>query len=199
LSHHCNLPCVTRIQIKDEAQREQFASNQVIEATASEVTAANQQVQQQVTLRKRLEESIRELERNVEAERENNTGNWEVQTNDLLDSIQKECNLAFDRNKTASTKSSTGSPRTVLAEFANDEKRVERDQFQSSWSTGIEKQAKRDRFQSSWAPSTTILYPSTSTGTGVSTEVGASPQSFNMSELDRALDETEAIVRSLCS
>jgi hypothetical protein len=161
------------------------------------VTEANQQVQHQVTLRKRLEESIRELERNVEAERQNHTGKWEEQTNNLLDSIQKECNSAFDRNKTASTKSSTSSPRTVFAEFTDDDKRVERDQFQSSWSTGIEKQAERDQFQSSWATSTTMLYPSTSTG--MSTEVGASPQSYNMSELDRALDETEAIVRSLCS
>jgi hypothetical protein len=67
-----------------------------------------------------LEESIRELERNVEAERQNHTGNWEEQTNDLLDSIQKECNLAFDRNKMASTKSSTASPRTVLTEFADE-------------------------------------------------------------------------------
>jgi HPt (histidine-containing phosphotransfer) domain-containing protein len=184
LSHHRAVPHVTRTQIKDEAQREQFASNQVIEATASEVTAANHQVQHQVALRKRLEESIRELERNVEAERQNHTGNWEEQTNHLLDSIQKECNLAFDRNKAASTNSSTKSstsPRTVLAEFADEEKRVERDQFQSSWSTST----------------TTMLYPSTSTG--MSTEVGASPQSYNMSELDRALDETEAIVRSLCS
>lgn len=144
------------------------------------MTAANHQVQHQVALRKRLEESIRELERNVEAERQNHTGNWEEQTNHLLDSIQKECNLAFDRNKTASTNIS--SPRTVLAEFADDEKRFERDQFQSSWST-----------------STTVLHPCTSAGTGMSTEVGASPLSYNMSELDRALDETEAIVRSLCS
>jgi HPt (histidine-containing phosphotransfer) domain-containing protein len=149
------------------------------------VTAANQQVQHQVALRKRLEESIRELERNVEVERQNHTDNWEEETNQLLDSIQKECNLAFDRNKTAasitaSTKSST-SPRTVVVDaFADDEKRVERDQFQSSWSS-----------------STTMLYPSTSTG--MNTEVSASPQSYNMSELDRALDETEAIVRSLCS
>ena len=193
MSHHCDVPCVTRKQIKDEAQREQLESNQVIEATASEVTAANQQVQHQVTLRKRLEESIRELERNVEAERENNTGNWEEQTNHLLDSIQKECNLAFDRNKTASTKSSTGSPRTVLAEFADDEKHVERDRFQSSWSTNT------TMLYPSTSTSTTMLYPSTSTGTGMSSEVRASPQSYNMSELDRALDETEAIVRSLCS
>jgi hypothetical protein len=181
------------LQIKDEAQREQFASNEVIEATASEVTAANQQVQHQVTLRKRLEESIRELERNVEAERQNHTSNWEEQTNDLLDSIQKECNLAFGRNKTASTKSSTGSPRTVLAEFADNEKRVERDPFQSLWST------RTTTLYPSTSTSTTMLYPSTSTGTGMSTEVGASPQSYNMSELDRALDETEAIVRSLCA
>jgi hypothetical protein len=157
------------------------------------VTAAHQQVQHQVTLRKQLEESIRELQRNVEAERQNQTGNWEVQTNDLLDSIQKECNLAFDRNKTASTKSSTGSPRTVLAEFADDEKRVERDQFQSSWSTST------TMLYPSASTSATAIYPSTSTGTGMSTEVGASPQFYNMSELDRALDETEAIVRSLCS
>jgi Zn-dependent metalloprotease len=173
------------IQIKDKAQREQCASNQVIEATASEVTAANQQVQHQVALRKRLEESIRELERSVEAERQNQTGNWEVQTNHLLDSIQKECNLAFDRNKTASSKSS--SPRTVLAEFADDEKRFERDQFQSAWSTGTMLYPS--------ASTTSMLHPSASTG--MSTEVGASPVSYNMSELDRALDETEAIVRSL--
>jgi tetrahydromethanopterin S-methyltransferase subunit B len=180
------IPFVTHIQIKDEAQKEQIAANQVIEAAASEVTVANQQVQHQVAERQRLEESIRELERNVEAEQQNQTGNWEEQTNHLLDSIRKECNLAFDRNKPAITKSS--SPRTVLAEFAPvNEKRVERDQFRSAWSTSM------------LHPSLSagMLHPSSSTG--MSTEVGASPLSYNMSEIDRALDETEAIVRSLVS
>jgi hypothetical protein len=167
--------------MRDEAQREQ---NQVIEAATSEVTAANQQVQHQVAVRKRLEESMRELERKVEAEWQNQTGTWEEQTKNLLDSIQKECNLAFDRNKTASTTASTAastntsSPRTVLDEFSDDEKRFERDQFQSSWSTSM-------------------LHPSPSPA--MSPEVGSSPLSYNMSELDRALAETEAIVRSLVS
>jgi hypothetical protein len=163
--------------MRDEAQREQ---NQVIEAATSEVTAANQQVQHQVAVRKRLEESMRELERKVEAEWQNQTGTWEEQTKNLLDSIQKECNLAFDRNKTVSTTASTNtsSPRTVLDEFSDDEKRFERDQFQGSWSNAM-------------------LHPSPSTAR--STEVGSSPLSYNMSELDRALDETEAIVRSLVS
>lgn len=172
-------------QIKDESQREQYAVDQAIEAAALEVTTANQQVEQQVAVRKKLEESIRELERNLNVEAEAKTArqDWEKETNQLLDSIQKDCNLVFDRNKAHTVPSSntkSTSPRTVFADFAEDEIRVVESGLQ---------------FQSPW-PTSKMIHTGLSS---VRTEALVSPLSHNISELDRALDETEAIVRSLVS
>jgi hypothetical protein len=158
------------------------------------VTAANQQVQQQVLYAN--DWKIDSRAGTKYRSRKGKTIRAIGSTDQISLRIQSKCNLAFDRNKTQ-YQEFTGSP--FLAEFAND-KRVERDEFQSSWSTGDEKnRPSTTDSRVHGLPGTTILYPSTSTGTGVSTEVGASPQSFNMSTEPSPRLKPRTIVRSLCS
>jgi TolA-binding protein len=163
--------------------------SQESEESQRSTSEARQQVQEKVAERERLEHRIRHLERRIEAEQQSQSVKevsarieWQQETGQLLQHIQKECNSVFDRNGKAVRVSKSNSPRTVFTDFAFEK---ENDSYGtvSPWSMS--------------EPSLPARAPSTCT---VATATSATTSSGDMdSELDRALDETEAIVRSLLS
>ena len=73
------------------------------------------------TTREYLEGTIRDLRQKLERKETVASQNWQKETNDLLEEIQRECNKAFERGKMRRT-----SPRSVFAHpFAEDSKAIQ--------------------------------------------------------------------------
>jgi hypothetical protein len=107
---------------------------------------------------------------------------WQQETNDLLESIQRECNEVFERNKVRAssyshrrgpTTTTTSSPRSTLLHVLVDEN----DNMNDDNDDG-----------SSSQPS--VVESSLSGG-------GSSAASASSQDLNRALDDTEALIQSL--
>ena len=120
---------------------------------------------------------------------------WQDQTNELLDAIQKECNDVFERNRTQRARTS---PRTVaiadLSVFADDNDDAPHDNDPSLPPPEVRNRPLRGGDETISSPSSESAGQSNCSPSQLRSSL--SPPSVGM-ELDRTLDETEALLRSL--
>jgi hypothetical protein len=121
--------------------------------------------------------------------------NWQQETNDLLESIQRECNEVFERNKMRSsslsshlarpTSNSISSPRSTVVHVLVDEE---------------EDEEGNDNDEAGSQPQTSVVESSLSGGEGSSVASSSSRvhhKSTSDDDLNRALDDTEALIQSI--
>ena len=172
------------------------------------MSSATKELEEQVAARERLEQAIRELEQQRSMEKQGMSQRaeieikslrkeWENEMSSLIANIQKECNSVFERS---TRKTASPSPASVFKSIQKDCNSVfERSNrtiaSPSPTSVCIHDEKKWDLYD----PIETQRSPLTILTSGGSPplSVPASMQSPIISDIDRALDETEAIVRSL--
>jgi hypothetical protein len=110
-------------QAQREGSKNMAVAQEAMEAAAAEVATVNGQLDKESAARENLEGQIRELERKliIEAQKSKLSSQWmtsrkqwQEETNTLLSSIQEECNTIFTQNMVrASTGHGGSSPRSV--------------------------------------------------------------------------------------
>lgn len=153
-----------------------------MQAAAGEVATVTEQLDKEAATREALEGTVRDLERKLVIEGEKSRlasdymtsrKKWQDETNNLLASIQEECNTIFDQNMVA-----TESPRTVVA--VADESSILDD---------------LSNIMENINPKTSTK-PTPKKSTTWKEAVSFTPFTSSL-EVDKALDETEALVRNL--
>jgi len=98
-------------RVRQEYERSAAVASEVVQAAVSEASTASSQLEMEVTQRMKLEDTVRNLESNLQ---NSSPEAWERETAALLESIQDECNAIFTRNHPLqrSASSSRSSSRT---------------------------------------------------------------------------------------
>lgn len=92
--------------MKEEFKESTIRAQENMKAAAVEASSTSDLLRIEVSNRKQLEEMVRQLERRVALEEkrafslESKQHEWESRTRELLEGIQRECNALFDRTKT---------------------------------------------------------------------------------------------------
>jgi hypothetical protein len=167
------------VQTQRECDKNTAVAEEAMQAAASEVSAVTEQLDKEAAARESLEGTVRELERKLVIERQKskmssewmtNRKQWQAETNNLIASIQQECNTVFAQNIVR-----TESPRSVAVSGAD------------------ESSSMLDDVDLSKIEGTADVYPVHKTPWKRETRTSyKSPL-----DVSQALDETEALVRSL--
>ena len=192
-----------------EFDKNTAVAEEAMQAAASEVAAITEQLKMETTARESLQGTIRELEHKVVTEQQKNKlssefminrKQWQRDTNNLIETIQQECNTVFTqtliRNRTESPRSVTiisndnaGDKRNMRLDDADDKSSIV--QLDESYLSRIEHGA--------GASVTDVAFPvhRTPWKSNKFTQK-ASTTSYNSPlDVSQALDETEALVQSL--
>jgi exonuclease VII large subunit len=182
-----------------------------IETTSAQLASTTTELEREATARERLEWTLRELERQIQVERHEFEHRSERQaaqgrqffieeTQELLDSLQKELNSAFERKATSVIHTSGNAP-TIRRTHTTTTVATS---SQPSPLSSTEEAADEKKWDfGDFIPYTTA---STTANTNLLQQQGSlrsrawklpSPLSTTHHDIDRALDETEAMVRSL--
>lgn len=172
------LTAISFFQIQRECDKSTAVIEEAMRSAEKEAAEVTEQFNKEAQARESLEGTVRELERKLAMESQKGRlasqhmktqKQWQEETNNLIASIQHECNEIFQQNLVSTT---SDSPRTVMV--ADDSSILEElSTFGATKSAGIMK------------PSTTFKEAMAFTPYKPSLEV------------DKALEETEALVRSL--
>jgi hypothetical protein len=137
-----------------------------VQAAISEATSTSKQLEREASARGKLEQTVRELERQL-GSGATTREEWRTETTALIESIQKECHAIFDRNKSPREPSATS-----VMHFPS----------RSSATEPLAQPKVSFEFDET---------PRTSAATSKPNEAST------LSQMDRTLEETEALVRSL--
>ena len=92
--------------MQKEYDKSAAVAEEVLQAAVAEASSSAEQLQREVSTRKNLEETVRqlELERQTSLEKRDQAEKmqqpeWDTKVKELLDGIQEECNAMFDRHK----------------------------------------------------------------------------------------------------
>lgn len=103
-----------------ECDKNTAVAEEAMQAAASEVSAVTLQLDKETAVRETLEGAVRDLERKLVIEKQKsklssewmvNRQDWQQETNNLISSIQQECNTVFAQNMLLQA----SSPRSVPA------------------------------------------------------------------------------------
>lgn len=169
-------------------ESKELDENEDAQAAIAEALAIRRKLDVETRRQRDLELTIEDLQKELAEEKAKQpTTSWEEETVSILDTIRAECDAIFETN-TRSLRSSNkrrGSPKSVV--FA-----VDMPSFESETKTTRPLHVRdidaplRTGFNSTTPKShNRSIFPSNSYGS-------------SLRDLDRALDETEALVRSLC-
>ena len=132
-----------------------------MQAAITEAASTSEQLQREAASREKLQTIVRELEAQLFGGKGHlQTESLRVETTELLESLQKECNSIFDRNKQSSSRETSPSSASDLSSLPR-------------------------------------LVPSLDSEGGSSPPFFAPMKRSSVSEIHRALEETEALVRTL--
>jgi hypothetical protein len=196
-----------------ECDKSTAIAEEALQAAASEVSAINDQLDKEVTARETLQNTIRELEHKLVSEKQKNTlsaelifnrKQWQRDTNNLIVSIQQECNTVFTQSL---TRDRTESPRSVTTvndntDINNDVKnRIDKNYDKSNTVTQLNDDSCLSRIEhGAGATMIDVAFPIHRTPwkrDGTSTIIAKSTSYNSPLDVSQALDETEALVRSL--
>lgn len=183
-----------------------------MQAAASEVAAITEQLQMETTARESLQGVIHELELKLVTEQQKNKlssefvmnrQKWQRDTNNLIETIQQECNTVFTQNLVRRTES----PRSVAIIHHNhpndnigDQRklRLEDDkQNEKSSTEHFEEESDLSRIEHG-ASLTNVAFPVHRTPWKSDRFITKRTTSYQSPlDVSQALDETEALVRSL--
>jgi len=186
-----------------ECDKNTAVAEEAMEAAASEVAAVTEQLDKETAARETLEGTVRELERKLVIESQKSKlsvewmksrKQWQKETNSLLASIQEECNAVFSQNMVATT---SASPRTVAAVDEKESSLAAASSSLQQSSSAVNSSSVLDTSTLSNIENADPMAP-LPTPWNKSKQIGAKTTSYN-SPLDvtQAVDETEALVRSL--
>ena len=184
------------MQMQRECETNTAVAEEAMQAAASEVSAVTEQLDKETAARESLQGSVRDLELQLVKERQTmklsstewmtNRAKWQRETNTLIASIQQDCNTVFAQNMHHVR---TASPRSVLAGDATND----------STSTEIPHDTSNDlsKIESvggSPAEMTLLAFHQTP---WKRVQLRAATSYKSPLDVSHALDETEALVRSL--
>lgn len=197
-------------RVQRECDKSTAVAEEAMEAAASEVATVTEQLDKETAARESLEGTVRDLERKLVIESQKSKlsvewmksrKQWQKETNNLLASIQEECNAVFAQNMVAVP----ATPRRASAEPGSSTKQPNEEQQQHSPSSLSSLGASNNNASSVLDTSTISNIENADPTAPVPTpwndrKRGATVfrTSYN-SPLDvtQAVDETEALVRSL--
>ena len=181
-----------------------------MQAAASEVAAITEQLQMETTARESLQGVIHELELKLVTEQQKNKlssefvmnrQQWQRDTNNLIETIQQECNTVFTQNLVRRTES----PRSVTiihqSEKTGDQRTMRLDddnQDDKSSSEHLEEEESDLSRIEHGASLTKVAFPVHRTPWKSDRFIAKRTTSYQSPlDVSQALDETEALVRSL--
>ena len=183
-----------------------------MQAAASEVAAITEQLQMETTARESLQGVIHELELKLVTEQQKNKlssefvmnrQQWQRDTNNLIETIQQECNTVFTQNLVRRTES----PRSVTIIHHNHQSdntgdqrtmRLDDEQDDKSSSGHLEEEESDLSRIEHGASLTKVAFPVHRTPWKSDRFITKRTTSYQSPlDVSQALDETEALVRSL--
>ena len=158
-----------------------------VKAAAVEASSTSNLLRLEVSSRKHLEETVRELERRVALEEkrayslESKQQEWETRTRELLEGIQRECNALFDRTKKT----------TACEEEQNDASTIMR-KHSNTTTMPLSSTDRVPLGHSKISFDLEEIQPAATPAVALNSSMIS-----HSSQIDRALEETEALVLSL--
>jgi hypothetical protein len=214
--------------MQKECDKSTAIAEEALQAAASEVSAINDQLEQEALTRETLQTAIRKLEHKLVTEQQKNKlsssewmmnrKQWQRDTNNLIVSIQQECNTVFTQNL---IRNRNESPRSVTiindnCNVSNDDENTTIQDDKSDSGTGTNDKSNSvmplddDSYISRIEHGVDVAFPihrtpwkrnkhnSSNTNNGTQLPVITKTTSYNSPlDVSQALDETEAMVRSL--
>jgi hypothetical protein len=192
-----------------EFDKNTAVAEEAMQAAASEVAAVTEQLKIETTARESLQGTIHELEHKLVTEQQKNKlsselmmnrKQWQRDTNNLIETIQQECNTVFTQNL---IRNRTGSPRSVTIINNNDnedDKRNTRhdDHDEKSSMVQLDESYLSRIEHGAGASVTDVAFPVHRTPWKSDRVTQKATTSYNSPlNVSQALDETEALVRSL--
>ena len=192
-----------------EFDKNTAVAEEAMQAAASEVAAITEQLKMETTARESLQGTIHELEHKVVTEQQKNKlssefminrKQWQRDTNNLIETIQQECNTVFTqtliRNRTESPRSVT----IISNDNAGDKRNMRLDDADDKSSTVQLDESYLSRIEHGAGASVTdVAFPvhRTPWKSNKFTQKAATTSYNSPLDVSQALDETEALVQSL--
>lgn len=175
-----------------ECDKNTAVAEEAMKAAASELAAVTEQLDKESVAREALESNVRDLEHKLVTEQQKNKlssewmmnrKQWQRETNNLIEAIQQECNTVFTQNLMR-----TESPRSVAMVDVGDD--------DTTGKSGLLDDSCLSRIEQGVGTSITEMpFPVHRTPWK---QRGDLKTSYNSPlDVSQALDETEALVRSL--
>lgn len=193
-----------------EFDKNTAVAEEAMQAAASEVATVTEQLKMETTARESLQNAIHELEHKLVTEQQKNKlsselmmnrKQWQRDTNNLIETIQQECNTVFTQNL---VRNRTESPRSVTIISNNndnegDNGNMRLDDNDEKLSTGQLDESYLSRIEHGAGASVTdVAFPVHRTPWKSDRFTQKERTSYNSPlDVSQALDETEALVRSL--
>lgn len=191
-----------------EFDKNTAVAEEAMQAAASEVAAVTEQLKMETTARESLQGTIHELEHKLVTEQQKNKlssefmmnrKQWQRDTNNLIETIQQECNTVFTQNL---IRNRTESPRSVTIinnnnDGGNGNMRLE-DHDEKSSTVQLDESYLSRIEHGAGASVTDVAFPVHRTPWKSDRFTQKATTSYNSPlDVSQALDETEALVRSL--
>lgn len=194
-----------------EFDKNTAVAEEAMQAAASEVAAVTEQLKMETTARESLQGTIHDLEHKLVTEQQKNKlssefmvnrKQWQRDTNNLIETIQQECNTVFTQNL---IRNRTESPRSVAiidsnnSDIEDDKGNIRLDDNDEKSSTVQLDESYLSRIEHGAGASVTdVAFPVHRTPWKSERFTQKPTTSYNSPlDVSQALDETEALVRSL--
>lgn len=189
------------LQMQRECDKSTAVAEEAMKAAAAELAAVTEQLDKESSAREALESSVRDLELKLVTEQQKsklssewmmNRKQWQRETNNLIVAIQQECNTVFSQNLVR-----TNSPRSVADASTCDVDMTEKSVGGTSMQ--LLDDSCLSRIEQGACGTSMSDMPFPVHRTPWKKQAGNAPKTSYNSPLDvsQALDETEALVRSL--